>query len=1254
MKLLPPPASTAQSASRKRGRFASDVSAVYTSHGLISPARHMRISSWNHGSGLLRSHIGKSLRLGLICLFVAIAHFGRVLTISAQVVNLAVTTGHADRVTQVAISPDGSIVATGSWDSTAILWELRTGRELRRLRGHTDHIQALAYSPSGQLVATGGDDGSVVLWKPSDGTVVDRIDRARETYNQQAVQCVAFDNKGERLIFVYFDGSVVLWSPPQRPVSLTTADKISGLDVNCGFVSDGSTIWVTDDEVHRWHGDTLNAYPPFRTGFSDTTVYRAVSPDGTRLVEAGSKEVRVTEIQTNRALWRYQVESLYAELARFSSRGRFVFVSAHMGSGLLFDSTTGQVLREFHSAQKNEIHGVAFSDDDSKLLTGSWDNSARLWKVSSGELEQEFKTYSREPELCGLANIRLCVTDLSDDGVSLIWPLKGGTPSSKSHFLNALSPDGGYGIAFAPQFRLAELEPLSIKAMASKNPAPRFSEVMTSKAIRYSSDGGQIVVASGKEVRVLRVGDWSPLGIIEHPSSVTSVDVSDDHERILTGDTEGVVRIWAMDGKQPIFASQIFSPRGFSHGKPYVSETQFSHDRRFALFTHNPMNEGAFVDLVKKEYIDRWSGSGEAPTGWSFSKDGRYFARAEQGGILLFSLGSEVDEKLIAASGVQRWSPIAFSNDSSRLAVSGQDGAIKILSVTGSDSNRDLIGHTGRLKSLNFTSDNRFLISTSDDGTVRVWSWPEGKAMATIATLAQGHWVVVTPEGRFDTDSFQTHSPLGWVLGDDPFRSIEVGAFMRDYYTPGLLTRLIIGDTPAPARKIETLNRALPELYISKVEGEVGHPEYASVTIRIAPTRSWEQFDPKGRILTSGAYDLHLFRDGHLVDHFPRTQEDDVPEYSLTTGTGIEVWRSEHAIRTDAAGTAIVVLKHIQLPCRKDAGQSVSFTAYAFNSDRLKSDASPSYSFVPSCGELTRKRKKRAYLVTSGVNANESHWNLEVAVPSARRAEQLLQEKLRQTYEDVIPVSMYSDLDENGPKVAADGARKDRFEAVFQILAGKAISPGLRDKVDPQHRLERATPDDTVVFYIAAHGYVDPRGSFYLIPYDTGPAWGLSQQVLTDCQESASGSAACLASSTFLQHSISSSDLGKWWQGVDAGDMVMILDSCHSGAVPGNSFRAGPLGDPGLGQLSYDKGMRILCAAQAEQTEQGDWIDGKGSTLLVQSLETMAKTRPEETLGNWLRAVREQLPVLMSRLYPNLTEDEIQIPLLMDFAERSQ
>jgi WD40 repeat protein len=55
-------------------------------------------------------------------------------------------------------------VAAGAGDGSVGLYDLETGRELRRLKGHTGEVTALAFSPRGDRLLSGGADRTVRLW----------------------------------------------------------------------------------------------------------------------------------------------------------------------------------------------------------------------------------------------------------------------------------------------------------------------------------------------------------------------------------------------------------------------------------------------------------------------------------------------------------------------------------------------------------------------------------------------------------------------------------------------------------------------------------------------------------------------------------------------------------------------------------------------------------------------------------------------------------------------------------------------------------------------------------------------------------------------------------------------------------------------------------------------------------------------------------------------------------------------------------
>ena len=107
---------------------------------------------------------------------------------------LGTLTEHTDKVESLAVSADGTIVASAGGDKSIRLWNAETGAALFTLNGHTKAVRAVAFSPDGQTLATGSYDKTVKLWHAESGQFLTTLEGHPDT-----VRTVAFSPNGKTL-----------------------------------------------------------------------------------------------------------------------------------------------------------------------------------------------------------------------------------------------------------------------------------------------------------------------------------------------------------------------------------------------------------------------------------------------------------------------------------------------------------------------------------------------------------------------------------------------------------------------------------------------------------------------------------------------------------------------------------------------------------------------------------------------------------------------------------------------------------------------------------------------------------------------------------------------------------------------------------------------------------------------------------------------------------------------------------------------
>ncbi|HUG92470.1 MAG TPA: c-type cytochrome domain-containing protein [Planctomycetaceae bacterium] len=114
--------------------------------------------------------------------------------------------GHRDSLYSADLSPDGTILATGSYDQEIKLWDAATGQELRTLEGHNGAVFDLAFHPTGKILASASGDRTVKLWDVATG---ERLDTLGQPEKDQ--YAVAFSPDGRYVVGGGVDNRIRVW-----------------------------------------------------------------------------------------------------------------------------------------------------------------------------------------------------------------------------------------------------------------------------------------------------------------------------------------------------------------------------------------------------------------------------------------------------------------------------------------------------------------------------------------------------------------------------------------------------------------------------------------------------------------------------------------------------------------------------------------------------------------------------------------------------------------------------------------------------------------------------------------------------------------------------------------------------------------------------------------------------------------------------------------------------------------------------------
>ena len=647
---------------------------------------------------------------------------------------------HSGDINTIAFSPNGKLIVTGSADNTLLLWNVYTGKIIQSFIGHTDLVYAVSFSPSGKRIVSSSKDKTLKLWDVESG----RCLLAKNVLPWQ----VAYNPSWNQIVYSTFEGKLVFCNSDNCEVEqvvqasdtkylsfiffpngkhvVTTSSRDGVLEVwdakTGGHINTFSDSSITPTDIARpgyiafdldgkkiisitgryviniWNAlsgvlirrkiykdDPKYIWDSRHLGWITSAVF---TPDGDTIISSSADKIIISDIEKEKTIHVFGKPCVQNIKMTTVSPDNNLLAIVYEGNNvpIIRNLNTGIIVQMLIGHEK-PINSLAFNPNGSLIVTTSDDYTTRVWDVNSGH---EIKRFYKNQEIFNHALF-------NPEGTKIIC-------TSRHDFTNTFK--GDWWESYHNHERTVEIHNNNLIVRVKDKLIELIGHTDIINTAFFSSDGNRIVTSShDKNVIVWDVDSGKKVHILKgHTDAVNYAEFSSDGQYVVSASNDYSVKLWDARRGLLLFTFKIQNPTlKRQEGRVYIAKISPNNQR---------------IISVSSDLIIVWN--------------------AKTGKVIKEHQNSPMTEELYAE----------FSNDGKYVGIKDgnhhlcfdvNDGEYALLPVLYYwDYMNDLdtsfnTAHLETITSIRLSMNGRFLVSASEDATIKIWDASNGELKKTIS-----------------------------------------------------------------------------------------------------------------------------------------------------------------------------------------------------------------------------------------------------------------------------------------------------------------------------------------------------------------------------------------------------------------------------------------------------------------------------------------------------------------------------------------